>query len=62
MPMARSKRFVSLAAFKERRADRVMRDLGGDSMPPIDVLAAIIEMTDRSLDWLPLGKRPDRKP
>ena len=32
----------------------------GESMPPLDVLAAIVRTTGRSLDWLMLGQ--DGKP
>lgn len=30
----------------------------GEIMPPLDVLDGIVRLTERSLDWLLLGKRP----
>jgi transcriptional regulator with XRE-family HTH domain len=32
----------------------------GSSMPPLDVLEAITKLTGRTLDWLLLGRMPDK--
>lgn len=33
----------------------------GESMPPLDVLEGIVRVTERSSDWLLLGRPPGRE-